>query len=225
MNLLDIHDISEKMPHELSGGQQQRVALARALAPRPEVILMDEPFSNLDTPLRARVRTEIRTILKDTGTSAIFVTHDQDEAFALADEIGVMLSGTIAQIGSPRNIYQEPFSIDVATSMGDANILDGVANGNHIQSEIGNLPAKTKRHGNVQICLRPETVNINSAKNEHANGTVIESEFYGHFQIVKTMLTSGKVIRAKIGSNLDFPVGSHVEITTEAPVTVFPPTE
>lgn len=221
MELLGIRDISGQMPHELSGGQQQRVALARALAPRPEVLLMDEPFSNLDAQLRARVRSEIKTILKENGTSAIFVTHDQEEAFALADEIGVMLSGSIAQIGSPRHIYNEPSSVDVATCIGDATILKGVAKGKRVQSELGNLPMRGQKSGDVQICLRPEMINVETSKAHDFDGTVIGSEFYGPFQTVSIRLSSGTVLRTKVSAENPLSPDSPVKISIDGPVATF----
>ena len=114
------------MPHELSGGQQQRVALARALAPNPALILLDEPFSNLDAGLRARVRAELGEILHAAKTTAIFVTHDQEEALSLVDRVAVMLNGSIEQVASPLELYSRPATRSVAEFIGDANFLPGV---------------------------------------------------------------------------------------------------
>jgi iron(III) transport system ATP-binding protein len=110
LDLAHLEGLGGRMPHELSGGQQQRVALARALAPGPEVVLLDEPFSNLDAALRVRVRAEMRDILADAGATAIFVTHDQEEALSLADEVAVMMDGTVAQKAAPEVLYHNPAS-------------------------------------------------------------------------------------------------------------------
>ncbi|MDE2640746.1 MAG: ABC transporter ATP-binding protein, partial [Chloroflexota bacterium] len=123
--LVSLGDMADRYPHELSGGEAQRVALARALAPRPELILLDEPFSNLDTRLRASVRAEVRAILKRAGAAAVFVTHDQEEAFSLADRVGVMWEGRVAQLGTAAEIYRRPATRAVAEFVGDPDFLPG----------------------------------------------------------------------------------------------------
>ena len=130
----------DKFPHELSGGQQQRVALARALAPRPELILLDEPFSNLDVGLRERLSLEVREILKREGSTAILVTHDQNEAFAMADEIGIMHEGKIQQWDVPYNLYHRPANRFVADFIGQGVLLPGVVSaGTNVEMELGQL--------------------------------------------------------------------------------------
>jgi len=127
LDLVGLPNLGKRMPHELSGGQQQRVALARALAPKPDVILLDEPFSNLDAALRTQVRMEVRDILKETGTTAVFVTHDQEEALSLSDQVAVMFDGLIAQFGPPQQVYVHPSSPEVAAFVGEANFIPGEA--------------------------------------------------------------------------------------------------
>ncbi len=152
-----------KYPHELSGGQQQRVALARALAPRPELVLLDEPFSNLDAELRERLSHEIRAILKQQGMTAILVTHDQNEAFAMADEIGLMADGTIQQWDTPYDLYHRPANRFVADFIGQGAFLPGtVADGGRIDVELGRLsprlPLATGRGCPVQVLLRANDI-------------------------------------------------------------------
>ena len=160
----------DKFPHELSGGQQQRVALARALAPRPELILLDEPFSNLDVGLRERLSLEVREILKREGFTAILVTHDQNEAFAMADEIGIMHEGKIQQWDVPYNLYHRPANRFVADFIGQGVLLPGVVSaGTNVEMELGQLVSDmpvecsetcTGCHDGceVDVLLRPDDV-------------------------------------------------------------------
>jgi len=156
---VDLVGYGARFPHELSGGQQQRVALARALAPRPRVLLMDEPFSNLDATLRRRLRVELRALLRELGISTVFVTHDQDEALSLADRVAVMAGGRIAQLGDPRALYQRPETVAVARAVGDANVLPGEAAGGRVRCALGELPGQGP-DGAVQVILRPEQVGL-----------------------------------------------------------------
>ena len=142
MELAGLSGLEERMPHQLSGGQQQRVALARALAPHPALILLDEPFSNLDAGLRARVREEVREILRAANTTAIFVTHDQEEALSLVDRVAVMLDGRVEQVAPPHELYANPASRAVAEFIGEANFLPGVGQGETIECELGVVAAR-----------------------------------------------------------------------------------
>ena len=137
--LVSLAEMADRYPHELSGGEAQRVALARALAPRPDLILLDEPFSNLDTRLRAAVRAEVRAILKRAGAAAVFVTHDQEEAFSLADRVAVMWEGRVAQVGTPSEIYRRPATRAVAAFVGDADFLPGRLAGGVVTTELGGV--------------------------------------------------------------------------------------
>ncbi|MGV2437679.1 MAG UNVERIFIED_CONTAM: ABC transporter ATP-binding protein [Anaerolineae bacterium] len=141
LQLVGLEGLDKRFPHELSGGQQQRVALARALSARPSVILLDEPFSNLDATLRKTMREEVRRILQQTHTTAVFVTHDQEEAMAIGDQIAVMQSGQVLQVGTPQEVYLQPNSLAVAQFLGEVNLLDGVAHGDSVDCALGTLGA------------------------------------------------------------------------------------
>ena len=146
LELVGLSGFGPRMPHELSGGQQQRVALACALAPQPELVLLDEPFSNLDAGLRVRVRAEVRSILRQANATAIFVTHDQEEALSLVDTVAVMIDGTIRQAARPQALYRQPADRDVAAFLGDANFLPGIAQGvaSNLNSVHSSLSRRTK---------------------------------------------------------------------------------
>jgi ABC-type Fe3+/spermidine/putrescine transport system ATPase subunit len=170
MQYLDIQGLGKRTPGQISGGQQQRVALARALVMEPEVLLLDEPLSNLDAKLRMNIRAELRQLQKRLGITTIYVTHDQAEALALSDQIAVMNNGKIVQIGSPWEIYYQPVNTFVADFVGTANLLEG----NVRTIEDGSLvvrientdiridePGETLRRGDsVTICIRPETIDV-----------------------------------------------------------------
>lgn len=152
---LDCADLADRYPHELSGGQQQRVALARALAPRPRVLLMDEPFSNLDASLRRRLRVELRKTLTAIGIATVFVTHDQDEALSLADRVAVLDRGVIAQLDAPERVYRAPRSLAVARATGPVTTLPGRAAGGRVETALGTLSGQGP-DGEVVVVLRPE---------------------------------------------------------------------
>lgn len=149
-----------RFPHQLSGGQQQRVALARALATEPHILLLDEPFSNLDASLRGATRFEVRAILKRTGTTAVMVTHDQEEALSFADRVAVMRDGHLEQVGEPEQVYYEPRTAFVASFLGRTNLLRGVAHGDVVATALGNVPLNHPAHGPVVVSLRPEHLSI-----------------------------------------------------------------
>jgi len=160
LDLVSLTDFAERYPHELSGGQQQRVAVARALAPAPALILLDEPFSNLDADLRAQMRDEVEKILRATGTTAIFVTHDQEEAFTIADQVGVLDQGRLEQVGAPEVIYHNPATPFVAEFVGAADFLPGLVSREGIVTEIGvfgNLNGRALG-SRVRVMIRPDDV-------------------------------------------------------------------
>lgn len=222
MELVRIQQLGNRYPHELSGGEQQRVALARALAPNPKLILLDEPFSNLDAALRTKVRAEVKQILIESGITSIIVTHDQDEALSLADQTGVMFNGQIEQIGSPEEVYKTPASLQVATFLGNANVLLGEGGNKVVECELGRLKTNSSLKGPVHITIQPELIHTESADSASSHGQVIEREFYGHDQVIVIRLNSGQIINSRCGSELIIQPGQQVAISLLGPVSVFP---
>ena len=173
---------ADRQPGTLSGGQQQRVALARALAPRPDVLLLDEPFSNLDVTLRAHLRREVHGLLRAAGVTAVFVTHDQDEAFVLGDRVAVMNGGLIEQVADPATLYVEPATPWVASFVGDANLVPGTASGDRASTALGDVALARPANGDVDVLVRPEHLLLEPARADGAasSGTVTFVEYHGH---------------------------------------------
>lgn len=195
LELVGLIGLENRMPNELSGGQQQRVALARALAPEPEVILLDEPFSNLDASLRDRVRRELRAILTEARTTAVFVTHDQEEALATSDIVAIMKDGKILQADTPAELYSNPSDPWIAEFLGDADILESVAGNGRVDTPVGRFA--TDLEGKVSVIIRPENIQISLG--ETPNAVVAGSEFFGHDQLVTLALHGGTRVRARLG--------------------------
>jgi iron(III) transport system ATP-binding protein len=215
LNVVGLADLGGRMPHALSGGQQQRVALARALAPQPEILLLDEPFSNLDAALRSQVRTDVRSILKAAGITCVFVTHDQHEALSLADEVAVMFDGRIAQIAAPHVLYHQPVDRNVAAFVGESNFLPGLAEGSYVTCPLGRLPLVEAQQGRVFVLIRPEAILLGE---RGSNAQVIWREFYGHDQRVGLRLDDGKRIVARVSADAIYEVGQIVGVSVKAPV-------
>ena len=183
LDILERAQISEhahRFPRDLSGGQQQRVALARAMAPRPQLILMDEPFSSLDPELREDARRIIHRVFREHGMSAVFVTHDQSEALGFADRIGVMRDGRVEQTGTPEELYNRPATRFVAAFIGGANILRGAGRGDCVMTSIGRVPVDREALGDVTIALRPEHLEIAPVDAAEPSGRVVSRTFHGH---------------------------------------------
>lgn len=221
--LVGLDGMADRYPHELSGGQQQRVALARALAPSPEVMLLDEPFSNLDADLRLELRTETRRILKEKGTTTILVTHDQEEAFSLSDRVGVLNHGRLEQIGAPEEIYHKPVSRFVANFVGRADFVNGKIEGDSVISAIGIFKcgdAMPCGAIDVDLMIRPDDVDF--AIDPNGNASIIEAEFLGAEIIYKVLLSSGKIIHSIKPSTNIIGTGSKVRISIDpAHIIVF----
>lgn len=221
LELVGLSGLEERMPHELSGGQQQRVALARALAPGPDLILLDEPFSNLDAGLRVRVRAEVRSILKQAGATAIFVTHDQEEALSLVDEVAVMLNGRVCQVATPQKLYRQPVSRQVATFIGDANFIPGVGQGRRIESLLGELESQLPVSGPVDVLIRPENVEIAPAPSDANAHRVRQQLFFGHDQLVTVQLAGGETIDVRLGPAYTFAINQPVSVRVRGPVMAY----
>ena len=173
----------DRKPHQLSGGQQQRVALARSIAPNPKLILLDEPFSNLDAGLRHSTREEIRVLLKNAGMSAVFITHDQEEALCFADRLAVMHDGRIEQIGTPETVYRRPQTPFVADFLGATNLIDGEAEGDCAETPLGRFRIAPSARGKVLLSVRPEhLIMVQSDATGQSNGVgeIVMREFKGH---------------------------------------------
>jgi len=227
IELVDLNGYENRYPHELSGGQQQRVALARALAPKPSLILLDEPFSNLDAELRTRLSIDIRAILKELNISAILVTHDQKEAFAMCDNIGVIDSGTIQQWGKPYELYHEPVNRFVACFIGRGSFISGnILTPDTFSSELGSIQGNRAynwpQNSPVEILLRPDDIVYNA----HSSlvGTVTSKTFAGTSTQYLLQLPSGKKIEALFPSHQDFNIGDLVNFSVDAEHLIAYPT-
>ncbi len=223
LRMVGLSGYERRMPHELSGGQQQRVALARALAPRPEILLLDEPFSSLDAELRAHLRVEVRALLRDLGATAVLVTHDQEEALSLADHVAVMFEGRIVQADSPETLYHRPVSTAVASFVGDAQFVDGIATGRRVQTDLGDLPLTTRAEGPVSVMIRPEQIRMVPPRTrEPANAIVEDRLFFGHDQLLRVRLATGSQIQVRLGAYGGIRAGHIVHIAVRGAVTAFP---
>ena len=183
LEMVSMTAFKDRKPHELSGGQQQRVALARSIAPSPKLILLDEPFSNLDAGMRHSTREEIRTLLKEAGMSAVVVTHDQEEALCFADRLGVMQDGRIEQIGIPETVYHRPETPFVADFLGATNLIDGEAKGDCAETPLGKFRIAPSARGRVLLSIRPEHfVMVQSDEKGRSNGVgeIVMRDFKGH---------------------------------------------
>ena len=185
--------------HELSGGERQRVALARALAPEPELVLLDEPFSSLDATLRAGLRREVELILRDAEATALLVTHDQEEALSLADRLAVMRDGEIVQVGPPVEVYGAPATRWAAQFVGEVNVLSGVARGGAVETELGVFDLHVPTSGSVHVAVRPEQLELR-ADHGNPNAEVVAREFRGHDVLYRLRHEGGKVLLVQLPS-------------------------
>ena len=194
--LAGLQGLADRMPHELSGGQQQRVALARALAPGPQVLLLDEPFSNLDPALRDQVRRDTAEILKAGGATAIFVTHSQEEAMVIGEVIALMDRGRIAQVDTPERIFHAPSSRFVAGFMGLADFIPASVRDGAIRTELGSalLPNRPPDEDGLEAMVRPDDVVLRPAAS--GGGVVVERRFQGAFYLYRVALDSGSVVHS-----------------------------
>jgi len=222
LDLVGLRDAARKYPHELSGGQQQRVALARALAPGPEIVLLDEPFSNLDAALRLRMRRDVRAILRDAGVTAVFVTHDQEEALSIADRVAVMRAGRILQCDRPSVLYARPAHAFVASFVGDADLIRGVADddGTSIVTALGRLKAEVPvPPGPVDVVVRPERVTLRL--DAGGRGVVDDATYFGYGHMLTVVLDDGATVRSRTGPRSAVGIGDRVSVAVSGPVVAF----
>ena len=196
LNLLGLERLAERYPHELSGGERQRVALARALAPQPIVLLLDEPFSSLDADLRSQIREEVRVILKGIGATAVFVTHDQEEALFMGDRLAVFNQGRLEQIGTPEQIFHNPATRFVAEFMGQTDFLPGIVTASGIQTEVGLLSQKVDLPEGSQVELAMRADDVTFETHEDADGLILARQFKGAMNIYRLRLGSGRIVHA-----------------------------
>jgi len=223
LGLVGLERMAGRYPHALSGGERQRAALVRALAPRPVLLLMDEPFSSLDADLRREVRQQVRSILKMLQATVIFVTHDQEEALYMGDLLAVFHQGMLEQMGTPEQIFHSPETPFVAEFMGASDFLEGRAVAEQIRTEIGTLPQPAPKgmSDRVQVALRADDVDFVLAA--AGNGMIVERLFLGAFNLYRLRLDSGQALHAFKGHTEILPIGSRVEafVCAGHPLAVF----
>ncbi len=209
-----------RYPHELSGGQQQRVALARALAQNPVILLLDEPFSNLDPDMTGKMRQDLHDLLRRTNTTAILVTHDHDEAFAMADRIAVLNNGCLEQFDTPEAIYHMPSTPFVADFVGQADFIPGVVENGKVVTEIGEFPNQVGYQGGakVVVMIRPDDIHVVPAEN--CSTRILARQFRGSENLYTIGLPSGHIIHSSEASTNVYPVGTRVVLEVIATHTV-----
>jgi iron(III) transport system ATP-binding protein len=207
--LVDLCGLGARYPHELSGGQQQRVALARALAPAPRVVLLDEPWSNVDPQLRSALRAEVAAVLRPLRVTAILVTHDREEAFSVADRVALMRDGAIVQVGTPEELYFAPVDRWAAEFLGAGNVLTADAREGVAHTPLGAV-ATNGAAGAVELLVRPELVGL--APHPDGDGEVVGREFRGHDVFYRVRVNGLEVVSQR-PSNEIVPLGARVEVT------------
>lgn len=241
LELVGLQGMHERRPHQLSGGQQQRVALARALAPEPQLVLLDEPFSALDAQLRVELREEVRELLRRLGTTTLLVTHDQGEALNLADHLIVMRAGRVVSAGDPRQVYDVPADAEVGRFLGEAAVLPGVIEPDddrlvvrcalgRLQLASVNSPDGVLTQGECQVLVRPEQLTIwrsDSGDPGEAGGDAVSSgvveahSFFGHDALVQVRLEAGPVVGVRVHGAERFDSGDRVLVRVNSPVSAY----
>jgi len=223
LELVDLDAHREKKPAQLSGGQQQRVALARSLAPEPDVLLLDEPFSNLDVRLRIEMREEVRRILKETGVTAISVTHDQEEALSISDRVAIMNDGRLEQVGTPEIVFENPESRFVASFLGRASFLRGQVYGDTVETVLGSLetaqlngPVSAYDGAEIDVLVRPDDLEAVPTNEATANGKIIHRQYNGPTFVYRVELTNGSTVRCLHNHVETFEHGQSVTVSIAA---------
>ena len=228
LELVGLSGYRRRYPHQLSGGQQQRVALARALAIGPEIVLLDEPFSSLDASMRASVRADVLGVLRRSGTTSILVTHDQDEALSMADQVAVLRDGVIAQLDTPARLYGHPEDAELAQFLGESNVLEGEVRDGVATTRLGRLPVGAwsgpSRGGIALVMVRPEQIALGEAGTGRLEGTVASYEYFGHDAVVRVRTgpegLPDLVVRVNGGTPLE--PGHRVGLTVHGAVVAWP---
>jgi iron(III) transport system ATP-binding protein len=227
LELIGMAGLGARYPHQLSGGQQQRVALARALATRPDLVLLDEPFSALDPSLRSGVRADVKRLLSAAGATALLVTHDQDEALSLADRVAVIRCGCVCQCDTPEGLYDAPTDTEIAGFVGDANLVPGVLFDGSVKTALGDLSchcrvAARAAATDAVVLIRPEQVKLCPLGTAGTlAGQILEREYHGHDSVIRVRPEcegGPPVLLARISGRVPYEVGSSVAVTVEGPV-------
>jgi iron(III) transport system ATP-binding protein len=220
LRLTGLEGFERRYPHELSGGQQQRVALARALVQNPVVLLLDEPFSNLDPDMAGRMRQELHDLLRRTKTTTVLVTHDHDEAFAMADRIAVLNQGRLEQFDTPEMMYHMPATPFVADFVGQADFIPGTVTQGMVHTELGEFPdtIECTDGTNVVVMIRPDDIHL--VPTEGAHSRVLSRQFHGSENLYTVSLPSGQIVHSSQGSTSVYQAGTTVEIRVLATHTV-----
>ena len=221
LRLIRMEEFASRMPQELSGGQVQRVALARALAPRPKLVLLDEPFSALDAELRGQLREEVRQVLRAEGATAVLVTHDQEEALSLADRVAVLREGKIIQVGSPSEIYNSPADVGIATFLGESVLVDGKVSGGKILTDLGSLSALNNVAEGATGVVAIRSENFYLQPNPTGDSEVVGRVFFGHDALVEVQ-TPKLRIRARSNGPFAPEVGMRVTVWVRGAVNFYP---
>jgi len=235
LEMVGLESLADRYPHQLSGGEQQRVALARALARRPEVLLLDEPFSSLDASLRTRVREEVHTLLRAQGVTTVLVTHDQEEALSLADTVAVLRDGTIVQGGTPDQLYTLPADVELARFLGAVNLIDanferGTARTSLgmllLRSDPGSPGAGAPGMTSGVVMVRPEQLEVRPRGGSITDGLAGEVEqcrYYGHDALLHIRIEESdgeQVLLARVQGDQALPAGTPVILAAHGPVTI-----
>ena len=222
LELVGLGGFERRRPDELSGGQQQRVALARALAPRPSLVVLDEPFSSLDAGLRIQVRDEVCAALRAEGVTALLVTHDQQEALSVADRVAVLLAGAVAQVGDPATVYRHPSDLGVASFVGDAVLLPARRQGVMATCALGEVRIDGSCEADdLVVVVRPEQLLLDDAPGS-VPATVRSSAFFGHDGLVDLEVAGGVTVRARVYASDLPPAGRRVGVRVAGPISAFP---
>ncbi|OKI49591.1 ABC transporter ATP-binding protein [Micromonospora sp. CB01531] len=221
LELVGLAAYGARMPHQLSGGQQQRVAIARALAPRPALVLLDEPFSALDARLRAELRADVRQALRADGATGVLVTHDQGEALSMADAVAVMDAGLIVQCGAPAAVYRDPATPWIARFVGEAVLLPATVDADVATTPLGRLPLRgSAACGAATVLVRPEQIRLTPSGG--APATVVRQDFHGHDALTTVRLDDGTVLTARmLDEDNGLTAGTRVAITVRGQVRAY----